>query len=102
LDSFHCYAGPSAKTHKARVHDGGEACDLSCARGSCSPHARERICGVLCGILQAGIRYAFAPLPPLVIIAIWPRATQPDPLRGPAHSGLHDRGPAHSGLHDTM
>jgi hypothetical protein len=35
LDSFHCYVWPSAKTHKARVHDDGRARGLPHARGPC-------------------------------------------------------------------
>jgi hypothetical protein len=34
--------------------------------------------------------YAIAPVPPLVVMALRPRATPSDPLGGPSYSGLRD------------
>jgi hypothetical protein len=90
LDPYHCYVWPSTKTCKARVSDGGGAHDLSWATRPCVPRTRRRLLGVLCRILQAGIRYTITLVPLLIITVLRPRAAHPDPLKGLAYSGLHD------------
>jgi hypothetical protein len=79
--SDHGYTGSSTKTRKTRVYDGG---------GPRVLHGCGKICGVLCGILHAGIWHTIALVPPLIAVVLWLRAAQFDPLRGPAYSCLHD------------
>jgi hypothetical protein len=90
LGPFQGYAVSPTKPHESRVYDGNRACGLSHARGPHVPCTCRRICGDLCSILRAGIQSAIAPVPPLVVTALGPRATQSDPLGGPTHRDLHD------------
>jgi hypothetical protein len=51
LDPFHPYARPPTKTCEVRVHVGGRARGLLCARGPGVPRPCGWVHGVLCGIL---------------------------------------------------
>jgi hypothetical protein len=58
LDPFHCYDEPPAETHEEWVYGGGGAQGLSGSSGPCFPRVCRKICGVLYGVLQVGIRHA--------------------------------------------
>jgi hypothetical protein len=59
-------------------------------RGPHVPHTGGRTCGDLCSIVRVGIRCAIAPVPPLIVASLLPRAAQSNPLEGPTHCGLCD------------
>jgi hypothetical protein len=65
LDSVGGHAGASARPHESGAHDGGGACDISCAQGpriSCSSGA---ICGSKHSVLHVRVRCAIILVPPL-------------------------------------
>jgi hypothetical protein len=72
------------------VHDGGRACDLSCARGSFISHAVGGIHGGLCSLLRTRVWCAIILIPLLLAAILRTGAAPPDPLEGPAYRGHCD------------
>jgi hypothetical protein len=90
LDPFKGYAGSPKKPHEPRVHYGGGARGLPCARRPHVLHTRGRLRGDLRGLLRMGIRWTIVSVSSLIVVVLWPRVTQSDALEGPAHCRLPD------------
>jgi hypothetical protein len=68
-----------AKPGESGVYDGGGACDMLRARGSCIPRSGGGIHHGVCSVLRVGVWCYITPISLLFAAVLWPRVASLDP-----------------------
>jgi hypothetical protein len=80
LDPIRGHASAPTGPREPGVHDGGEACNLSCVRGPCIQHASRGIRSNFCGVPWVRVQCAITLISPFIVAVLWPGAARSDPF----------------------